>query len=101
MQARHAHACRQARHVHGRDVVSQRLEILHDHAESTHAKAFLHALAVRAVIHTGAVVEALLRLAPVAALREIWTQEHRVDAPKVTFGDIGLEDVGSYEEDVA
>lgn len=82
-------------------MVSQGLEVLHNHTQTTHAEAVLQSLAVCAVIHAGAVVEALLCLAPIAPLGQVWAQERRVDAAEISFRDVRLEDVGPNEEDIA
>ena len=76
------------------------LQILHDCAQPAHPKSIARRLGVRGTFHRG-IVEALLRLAPVRTLREIGPEEARVDAAKVAFGDVRLEDVGLDEEDVA
>lgn len=97
-QGGHADARGQTGHVHRRDAVAQ-LEVLHVHAEA--AQAAPEALALRLVLGAGArVVEALLRLAPVAALREVRAQQRGVDAPEVALRDVRLDDLGAHEEDL-
>ena len=59
-------------HAREVDLLAERLEVLHDHAQPTHAEAVLDAaLAVDGVLDSRAVVEALLSLAPVAALCKV------------------------------
>ena len=82
-------------------MVAERLEVLHDHAQPTHAEPILEASTVCSVFQACAVVEALLGLAPVDALCEVRPEEVRVDAAEVAFGDVLLEDVGLDEEYVA
>lgn len=96
---------REARHAHLRQLLSERLEVLHDHAQPAHPKAVFQRLPAalhaerRAVLRR--VVEPLLGLPPVAPHREVRAQERGVDAPEVALGDVRLEDVGPHEEDVA
>ena len=103
----------QTRHAHPRgqawNVVPQ-LQILHDRAQPAHPKPIPQAslpLSARRTTAAGtehvlrAVVEPLLRLAPVASLREVGAQEGGVDAAEVVFSDVGFESARLDEEDVA
>lgn len=82
-------------------MVSQWLKILHDHAQPAHAEAIPDAFTLHsAVLQSQTVVEILLCLTPVAALRQVGPEKRGVDAPEVAFSDVGLEDVRADEEDL-
>jgi hypothetical protein len=109
-EAGHARDVLQVRDVrHVRDVVADALgealdlDVLHHRAQAREAAAkradSLWVWRLRDVLRT--IVERLLRLAPVAALREIRLEQGRVDPAEVILRNVGLEDLGREEEDLA